>query len=140
MGVVGMSFMRRRGKFPKKKNKKIKNATTLEYDGIKFKSKLEAFCYRHLKENGIEAEYEKNTYVLIPAFEYNGEKVRQCTYTPDFVNKHEGFVIEIKGFANDVFPIKWKMFKYLLNSLKSKYKLYLPKNQSEVLSVIQSIK
>lgn len=128
--------MRRKGKFPK--NKKVRNATPLEIDGIQFKSKLEAFCYRHLKENNIIAAYEGNTFTLIPAFEYNGEKVRACTYTPDFVG--ETFVIEVKGFANDVFPIKNKMFKKHLLDSNIIFDLYLPKNQKEVLAVIQLIK
>ena len=125
-----------KGKFPK--NKKIRNATPLEIDGIQFKSKLEAFCYRHLKENKIENEYEKNTFILITPFIYNGEKIRACTYTPDFVGST--WVIEVKGFSNDTFPIKNKMFKKHLLDNNILYDLYLPRNQKEVLESIQSIK
>lgn len=128
-------FFRRK----KSKNKKIKNATPLMVDGVQYRSKLEAYCASQLKENGIKAEYEKNTYTLIPAFEYGGEKIRPCTYTPDFVSEEESFIIEIKGFANDAFPIKWKMFKMFLKENEEEVALYLPKNQKEVQSTIQSI-
>lgn len=121
----------------KAKNKKVKNATPLEVDGIKFRSKLEAYCYSQLLAAGLESYYEQNTYTLIPAFEYNGEKVRPCTYTPDFVG--DGWIIEVKGFANDAFPIKWKMFKQLLAKTVSSLDLYLPKNQGQVREVIAQI-
>ena len=39
-------------------NKKIKNASPLEYDGISFKSKLEKMIYQTLKEQGFPVEYE----------------------------------------------------------------------------------
>ncbi len=80
-------------------NKKVRNATPLFYDGIKFKSKLEVYCYNKLKENNIKAPYEENTFTIIDNFIYNGEKVRKMTYKPDFVGKD--FVIECKGKAND---------------------------------------
>lgn len=125
--------------FKRSINKKIKNATPLKFDGIQYRSKLEAYCARKLKENKINVEYEGYKFTLIPAFEYNGEKVRPCTYTPDFVNKNEKFIIEIKGFSNDVFPIKWKMFKYLLKTTNENFDLYLLKNQKEVKIAIEHI-
>lgn len=81
------------------KNKKVKNATPLVYEGIKFRSKLEVHCYIKLKENQIDALYEKNTFIILESFIYDEEKVRKMTYTPDFVG--EDFVIECKGKAND---------------------------------------
>ena len=45
-------------------NKKVKNATEIEYDGIKFKSILEKDTYIAFKEAGFNPEYEKHTYVL----------------------------------------------------------------------------
>lgn len=130
-----MGFKRGR-KFTK--NKKVRNATPLEVDGIGFKSRLEAFTYRNLKESGIIAAYEENRYTLIEPFEYNGEKIRACTYTPDFVG--DGFVIEVKGFSTDTFNIKWKMFKDYLRRNEIVVDLYLPRNQKDVLSIIEQIK
>ena len=123
-----------------KGNKKIMNATPLEFDGIKFRSRLEAFTYRKLKESGINAEYEKHTYVLITPFEYAEEKIRACTYTPDFVNEKDKWIIEVKGWATDSFKIKWKMFKRLLADKKLNIDLYLPGNQKEVIETIEKIK
>ena len=44
------------------KNTKVRNATPTEYDGIKFKSKLEAYCYKQLKENSIIILKINNTF------------------------------------------------------------------------------
>jgi hypothetical protein len=43
----------------KRKQGKIKNATSLSYDGLNFKSKLELFTYTKLIESGItDFQYE----------------------------------------------------------------------------------
>ena len=39
-------------------NKKVKNATPIQIDGISFKSKLEGYVYSRLKEEKLKAEYE----------------------------------------------------------------------------------
>ena len=102
--------------YPKKptfsKNKKVRNATPLIYNGIKFRSKLEAYCYKKLKENDLEVEYENNKYVLLEKFIYEGKTVLPITYTPDFVGKN--FIIECKGNMNETFPLRWKLFKNYL--------------------------
>ena len=135
--------------------KKVRNAKSKEVDGIKFRSLLEAHCYRQLRDAGIEANYEKKKYVLQEGFHYTEEchephktkgyvnntyKVRDITYTPDFVDPNGKWIIEVKGFANDVFPIKWKMFKKHLMQLENPPVLYLPKNQGQVLKTIELIK
>ena len=145
--------MRRRTRKPK--NKKVRNATSKVYKGIKFRSKLELFTYRKLEEAKIKALYEKKKYVLQEGFHYpeecyephktkgyinNTYKVRDITYTPDFVDPNGKWIIEVKGFANDVFPIKWKLFKNYLLSLEDPPVLYLPKNQGQVLQTIELIK
>ena len=80
-------------------NKKVKNATPLEYDGINFKSKLEMYCYKLLKENQIPVEYENVKFQILEPFVYNDEKIRGMTFLPDFVG--DTFVVECKGFMND---------------------------------------
>ena len=37
----------------------------------------------------------------------------QLRYTPDFVN--DKFIIECKGRANESFPMRWKLFKRMIN-------------------------
>jgi hypothetical protein len=119
-------------------NKKVRNATKISCDGIDFKSKLELYCHTKLKENGIQATYEGTTFILVPAFSYNDEKVRKMTYTPDFVG--DSFIIECKGMMNDAFPLKWKLFKYLLHKKKKRYILYLPRNRKDVDALIINLK
>ena len=97
-----------------KGNKKVKNATPIESDGIQFKSKLELYTYKQLKEAGLEADYESKKYTLLPKFEYNDEQIRPMTFKPDFPANNGSFIIECKGFSNDAFPLRWKLFKALL--------------------------
>lgn len=145
--------MKRRTRKPK--NKKVRNATAKVYKGIKFRSKLELFTYKKLEDAGIKSLYEKKKYLLQEGFHYTAEchephktkgyidsgyKVRDITYTPDFVDPNGKWIIEVKGFANDVFPLKWKMFKKHLMELENPPVLYLPKNQGQVLQTIELIK
>ena len=120
------------------KNQKVKNATPSTYNGINFDSKLEMFCYQKLLENNIKSTYNEITYTLVEKYDYLGyeypEKktplgnfrrvVLPVTYTPDFVIQ-ENIVIECKGFADNKFPIKWKMFKKQLQEEFSD-NLYFP--------------
>lgn len=134
---------------------KIRNATKCTYKGIKFRSKLELFTYKQLEAAGIKSHYEKTTYTLMDGFHFKAEsieprpkgyinnsmKVRGITYTPDFVDPNGKWIIEVKGFANDVFPLKWKMFKKQLNETATPVPtLYLPKNQTQVKKTIELIK
>lgn len=114
-------------------NKKVKNATSVEYGDIKFKSKLELTIYKALKEKGLNPLYEYNKFILQEGFRpskphyvkgvctktANGyAKVIQITYTPDFTVEYDDktLFIEAKGKQNDSYPIKRKLFlKYLEN-------------------------
>lgn len=131
-----------------------------EVDGIKFKSMLEVFTYKKLKELGVSFTYEEHSYQLTEGFNYpcaiyetkgtskefvdkSKDKVRGISYTPDFVS-HDAdgkllWVIECKGFANDRFPNTWKNFKKHLVDTGSACPLFLPKDQKQVLQVIQLI-
>ena len=138
----------------KKSVNKIRNATAKVYKGIKFRSKLEVFTYKQLEAAGIKSMYEENTYTLMPGFypimdsyepskgEYknNAKKVRGIKYTPDFVDPNGEWIIEVKGYANDVFPIKWKLFKLYLIENDMQCTLFLPKNQKQVKETVELIK
>mgnify|MGYP003336163545 FL=1 len=70
-------------------------------DGIQFKSMLEVFTYRKLKEHDLNFEYEGTSFTIMDSFHYpevswenrtngafenKGEAtVRGITYTPDFI-------------------------------------------------------
>jgi hypothetical protein len=141
-----------------KGNQRVRNATKCEYDEIKFKSKLEMFCYKELKLSKLEFTYEENTYTLIPTFsptipvyELNKKvnllqpdlgKVRACTYTPDFVVRNQGkvFVLEIKGMEQDAWKLKWKMFRQYIQNFSTCDALFLVKNQKQVKECIEIIK
>ena len=137
-------------------NKKVRNATPIEKDGIKYRSKLELYTVNRFDEAGIESDYECHRFSLLDKFTFDGEiyeshkikgvkeftkvsnNVRAITYTPDFVNMEKKFIVEVKGFANDVFPLKWKMFKnHLINQ---GFTLYLPSTQKQVRDTVELIK
>ena len=125
-------------KSTKNVNKKIKNAQPNIYDNIKFRSKLETYTYKKLKEAQINAEYEQHRFELLPAFTFLGKKIRPITYLPDFVGNT--FIIECKGFGNDTWPIREKLFKYKLFITNDTRQFYVVKNQKEVDNCINQIK
>lgn len=120
-------------------NKKIINATPLDFDGISFKSKLEVSIYKKLKEEGLPVAYEPNKYILVNGFKptvpfytkdkktgglkLDNKKLIDITYTPDFVISLQNItiIIEAKGFENNVFPVKKKLFRKLLEQEEGKY-------------------
>jgi len=137
-------------------NKKVRNATIMSYYGITFKSKLELYCYKKLKETDLTFKYEEHTFELIPSFTFTNDSyelfyrkglktfgiqrptVRSMTYTPDFVG--DKWIIETKGNPNDAFPIKWKLFKRYILDHSLNIDLYMPRNQKQVDEVIEIIK
>lgn len=108
--------------------KKIANASSSEYKGTRYRSKLEASCARLLEGSGMEWGYEVTRQVVWKGFKLDrvraykhakGKgmtpmKPRQAdiTYTPDFTVRIPGGLafIEAKGFPNDRYPMKRKMF------------------------------
>ena len=119
-------------------NKKIKNATPIEADGIKFRSKLELYTYKKLKEANIVTEYEQHKYELLPAFVFHGKKIRAMTYLPDFVGKD--FIIECKGFANDAFPLRKKLFEFWLSVHEPETQYHVVRTQKEVDQLVETLK
>ncbi len=123
-----------------KPNVKIKNATKIEVDGIKFRSKLEARTYTRLKEEGFNFEYEVETYNIIEKFEFQGENVRAISYTPDFIDRDRKIIIEVKGFSNDSWPLRAKLFKRYLTINRLEFKFYVVKNLKELDELINDLK
>lgn len=133
----------------------MRNARRKQVDGINFRSLLEAFCYQKLKDAGITSEYETKKFVLLEGFHYNAtrledngktgyndkqkHKVRDITYTPDFLDPKGRWIIECKGYANERFPLKWKMFMKQLNEQDDPPALFVPRNQKQVLQTIEMI-
>lgn len=142
-----------------KRNKKIKNAKSHEFNGIKFRSGLELFCYKQLFATGIEDfKYEGIKFILLDKFNYNKEsieptknkefiasnnKIRAITYLPDFTcikDDKTGWIIETKGFSRSNDINRWKYFKKHLIDNGYKLDLYLPNNQQNVIKSINIIK
>ena len=125
------------------------------YDGVTFASSLEKYMYKALKEACIDFKYEGVTFELMPSFIFenvsierqsNGKgdftnrglkKILNLKYTPDFVG--DTFIIETKGRANESFPLRWKMFKYIMHLMNDKRILYKPQNQDECLKTVKLI-
>lgn len=121
-------------------NKKIKNATSTEFNGIKFKSKSEVMVYKTLLQEGFKPNYEPTKYIIWEGFkpsvltykpDKSGELVIQnkklidITYTPDFLfiapDNKTLVILEVKGFCNDLYPVKEKMFRKFLEELSENY-------------------
>lgn len=126
----------------RKRNKpsesKIRNATPNEYNGIKFKSKLETYTYKKLKESKIKAEYETQRYELLPAFTFGDKKYRAITYKPDFVG--DKFIIECKGYPNDTWALREKLFNYYLYTYEPNTAFYVVHTQKQVDELISKLK
>lgn len=135
-------------------NKKIKNATSLTTNDITFKSKLEASVYRHLLQAGFSPAYEEVTFTIWEGFKptipfygkqgLNMKKLISITYTPDFTFCYEDkfIILEVKGFQNDLFPYKFKMFRKLLEQPKYKnvllFEVFSIKQLKEYIEIIKS--
>lgn len=92
--------------------------------------------YKTLSESGFDVYYEPTKYTIWSGFKpivpfYNkdnktkllkldNKKIIDITYTPDFTIKMDNMliIIEAKGFENDCFPMKKKMFRGYLEQLQ----------------------
>lgn len=124
-------------------NKKIKNANPKQFNNIQFKSTLEVSVYKTLLQEGFNPEYEKTTFTIWKGsseyvkfytknvYKRKNKHINVCsetliednrplndiTYTPDFIFNYENktIIVEVKGFQNDVYPYKMKMFRDYLS-------------------------
>lgn len=141
-------------------NKKILNATPLEYDGITFKSKLEKMAYQTLKENNLPVEYEPKKFIIWEGFKptipfYNKDKMTRMlkleqkkiisiSYTPDFIINYKDYLIilELKGRENDCFYLKKKMFRKWLEKYEPKsiyFEIYTKKQLLQAIEIIKNL-
>lgn len=138
-------------------NKKIRNARESVFNDIRFKSKLEESFYKTLVAAGLKPGYEQTKFVLaggfkptVPffnrseskVFRMDMAKVRDITYTPDFIILYNGtmFIIEAKGIENDTFPLKKKLFRKLLESMEMPCVYFEVRTKRELLEAIKIIK
>jgi hypothetical protein len=144
-----------RGRLKRKKKKGPVVSKKCSADGINFASGLERYMYMALKKANIKAVYEGETFVLVDGFHFENEayerqangkgefinrgskKILPIKYTPDFIG--DGFIVEVKGRANDSFPLRWKLFKKLINEKFPDVTLYKPQNQAQCDQTIKII-
>lgn len=120
-------------------NKKIKNARICQFDGITFKSAQEMSIYKHLLSVGITPQYEPERFTIwdkgamtVLFYDRYGKTFKRIKrkptaihYTPDFIFNVGSIKVflEVKGFSNDVFPYKAKLFRDYLENLPNKENL-----------------
>lgn len=150
-----MGYKRKKGKSIVKSRKK-----KYPYKGVDYKSGLERNMAMCLDEQGIKFQYEPKTFDVLKGFKFdfdcyerqrNGKgdmvnrgkkKIQGIKYTPDFIG--EGFIIETKGYANETFPMRWKLFKSMLAANDEfdpeNLVIYKPQKISECKEVAKLIK
>lgn len=150
---------RKRSPHRKKKSRQIVNAKKCSYDNIEFKSKLEMYCYKALKREGIPASYEKRSIEVLPAFKDSASFYKTwgktpllertpnvpsikytCDFEDDLENPHYGFFIEVKGRANDRYPLTVKLFRRWRSQTECNKEFFEVSNEAEVEQAIQLIK
>ena len=138
----------------KRKYKSKINSKKTSYNGIDFQSLLEKTMYKLLHDEKIDVAYEEQTFTIFDALVYpqacyegtkkklynKGSKVRAITYTPDFVDPNGKWIIETKGYANESFPLRWKLFKRHLKDNNLTYVLFMPRNKAQCQEVLELIK
>lgn len=141
-------------------NKKIKNASPLEFNGISFKSKLEKMIYQTLRENNLPVEYEPQKFIIWEGFrptvpfydkdkttrmlKLEKKKIISISYTPDFVFRYNDclIIIEAKGMENDRFYLKKKMFRKWLENNEPKsiyFEIYTKKQLLQAIDIIKAL-
>lgn len=148
-----------------KENKKIRGATRITYNGIKFRSKLEVNCYMQLQKTDLHFAYEPEKIILWEGLRlqevlsYAPKKLRpgkyaaelalqtrplsNITYTPDFKIVYKNYIIyyDVKGMVNDTYPIKKRMFlKHLEEKQDGYHYIFLePHNLTQMAKSIEYI-
>lgn len=132
-----------------RKGKKIK------YDGLQFQSGLEKYCYIQLKANKLFEGYESETFRVMEGFSLPNEiyaktsagkgeyklrtgVIRPIDYTPDFIGRD--YIIECKGWPNEAYPLRKKLFLQWLKNNKIGKAFFEPRNRKDVDQTIDLIK
>ncbi|MDY0141678.1 MAG: DUF1064 domain-containing protein [Bacteroidales bacterium] len=92
----------------------------VEHNGITFDSQEECEYYKLLlkRYENEEIDYLRThkSFELVPAYELNGKLIKAINYEADFEfydrTLNRSRAIDVKGFADDVFKLKKKLFDY----------------------------
>jgi len=114
------------------------NARKTSLDGITFDSLSESKYYnlllKRLQEGAIKDFSLQPHFVLMTDFIYQGEEIQGAGYTADFKiihNDDSEEIIEIKGYATDLYLYRVKLFKYLYPGIKLTELTEYPKNSGQ---------
>lgn len=100
-------------------SERIKGVRQKVYNGVKYRSTLEADTAETLDKLGIPFEYEKLHFTLLDGFEcpYQKKKVIGIKYTPDF-SINGSIILECKGYETPEWRQKKKyIYKYLMEHM-----------------------
>lgn len=152
------------------KKGKVCNVKATTVDGINFRSTAEAYCYRALKAENFTALYEPASMELLPALQPKNIKVylqsthkrkgkketvlelrtrpfNSIGYTPDFLIEFDDTIVfvEVKGFPNDAYPLRFKLFMKYLNHVAEQrpekhFMFFEPHNHSQIDKMVQILK
>ena len=105
-------------------SERIQNVHPKEYNGITYRSTLEAETAKVLSALNIPFEYEPRKIILQESFRspFQKDKVRALTYTPDFIIGP--IMLECKGFETPEWKIKKKLVLKWLQDNESKTLFY----------------
>ena len=140
-------------------NRKVLNATpVIAKDGTHLKSKMERTVYETLLNLGYDVKYEPESftywtgfYPTVPFFDLdkkrklrkNSKKLISMAYTPDFIFMHNDtkVIIEVKGWENDQFAIRKKLFRAYLETVPYKVvyaEIFTKRQLLEFLNVLEN--
>ena len=148
-------------------NKKVVGATPCHFDGIDFDSELEMKSYILLQKEGLNPQYTPKTFDVFEGKKFsvpfygiyydrklkrriwgkNRYKVTNIKYTPDFilnVKDSSGadimVVIEVKGYPNETYMYRKKLFQLLLEEKYPNSMFFETHNIKQLKAAIEVIK
>jgi hypothetical protein len=85
---------------------------------LHFDSMLEYDVYTVIRDSGLDFVYQPSI-ELFPSMEVKEmvkgvikkKKQQNISYTPDFYLSKYGAYVEVKGYADELFKLRWKLFK-----------------------------
>ena len=144
-------------KIKKTNNGRIQSNSVVVY-GVELKSILEGRIYKYMIDNGFDVEYEPQSFLLWKGGPthtpfYNAKKgdlkyfksdLEDITYKPDFIFNHNGRIVfvEAKGWENDGFPIRKKLFRKYLDDNYNKgealfFEIHSMKHLKNMLEILE---
>jgi hypothetical protein len=125
-------------------NARVHNARKVEnLAGDKFDSGLEMFMDGLLSKSGIIYERQK-IFILQEGFRdtQTGDLIREIKWIVDFWVPSIGLIIDTKGWATEIFTLKYKIFQHnrFMGLYKEILQVKFAKNQNQCILVLSEVK